>query len=114
MPQSFAMKGCSESNTSYYFHGNYNRHKELQHCLVEQVLSYTILFFNKVTTIRLCIFPVMNKSLCATLVRDLFHNCYDGAVARKMLPMQHFIIFHQPEQTEMRKCQIKIACVVES
>ena len=55
----------------------------------------------------------MNKSLCALLIKictsrddPLFHSCYDGIVARKMLPMQS--VFHWPGQMEVRKYQTQI------
>ena len=56
----------------------------------------------------------MNKSLHAALVNTcictsgggpLFHNSYDGAVARKTLPTQ--FIFHRHEQMEVRRRQIR-------
>ena len=55
----------------------------------------------------------MNKSLHAALIKictsgggPLFHNSYDGVVARKMLPTQS--IFHRAEQMEVRRHQIRI------
>jgi len=80
--------------------------------LIEQILSYKTLFFNIVTTNGYALSPAMNKSLHATLIKfctsgggTLIHSSYDGIVARKMLPMQS--IFHQPEQMEVRRCQIQ-------
>ena len=51
--------------------------------------------FKIVTTISYAFLPEMNKSLHTTLIKistsrgdPLFHSCYDGIIARKMLPMQ--------------------------
>ena len=63
------------------------------------------------TTLIYAFLPAMNKSLHTALVKiharggdSLFHSCYDGIIARKMLPMQY--IFHQTKQTEVRKHSI--------
>jgi len=54
----------------------------------------------------------MNKCLHAALIKictsrggPLFHSLYNDVVARKMLPTQS--IFHQPEQIEVRRRQIR-------
>ena len=64
-----------------------------------------MLFFSIITTIRCAFSPVMNKSLHVRVIKicnsrgdPLFHSCYDGTVARKMLPMQSIIQF--PKQME--------------
>jgi len=46
-----------------YFHGNYNRYKEHDNHLTEQILSYTTLFISRVTTVSCAFLPVMKKSL---------------------------------------------------
>ena len=50
-----------------FFHGNYNRYKE--YYLIEQILSYRVLFFNVVTMASYAFSPVMNKSLHAVLIK---------------------------------------------
>jgi len=76
-----------------------------------EVLSYKTLFFNIVISISYAFSTVMIKSLHAVLIKictgrgdSLFHGCYDDVIARKTLPIQS--IFHQPEQLEIRRCQI--------
>jgi hypothetical protein len=80
--------------------------------LIEQILSYKTLFFDVVTTIGYALLPAMNQSLHAALVKmctsrggPLFHSSYGGVIARKMLPTQS--IYHQPEQVEARRRQIR-------
>jgi hypothetical protein len=85
-----------------YFHGNYNRYKEHNNTyLTEQILSYKTLFFDVVTTIGYALWPALNKSLDAAIIKictsggdSLFRSSYDGVVARKRLPTQ--FIFHRP------------------
>ena len=43
--------------------------------------------------------------ICTSGDDPLFHNCFDGIVAGKMLPMQS--IFHWLKQIEVRKHQIQ-------
>ena len=50
-----------------YFHGNYNRSKEQNNNLIEQILSYKTLYFNEVTAMSYVFLPAMNKSLYASL-----------------------------------------------
>jgi len=76
------------------------------------MLSYKTLFFDIVTTIGHALSPAMNKSLHAALVKictsrggPLFHNLYDGVIARKILSTQS--IFHRPKQMEVRRGQIR-------
>ena len=80
--------------------------------MIEQILSYKTLYFDLVTTIGYALSPAMNKSLHTALVKictsgggPLFHSLYDGVIARKMLTTQS--IFHQPEQMEVRRRQIR-------
>jgi len=79
-----------------YYHGNYNRYKEHNNTNWKQILSYKMLFFNIVTTIKYALLPVMNKSLhvmhvktCSSGGDPLFHSYYDGIVARKALLTVH-------------------------
>jgi len=80
--------------------------------LIEQILSYKILFFSIVSTISYTFSPVMNKSLPAAHIKvcmsgadPLFHSCYEDIIARKSLPMQS--ILHHLEQMELRRLQIQ-------
>jgi hypothetical protein len=80
--------------------------------LIEQILSYKTLFFDLVITNGYALSPEMNKSLHAALVKTCtsrgvqqFHSLYNGIVARKMFPTQS--IFHQPEQMEVKRRQIR-------
>ena len=95
--------GHSESNASYLFPQKQHIQRTQQHYLTEKFLSYRTSFFSIATTICNAFLPAMNKSLHTVLLKicnswgnPLFHSCYDGAVARKMLPTQS--IFHQPRQ----------------
>ena len=47
----------------------------------------------------------MLVKVCTDGGGPLFHNLYDGVVARKMLPLQS--IFHRPEKMEVRRHQIR-------
>jgi len=64
-------------------------------------------------TINYAFLLEMNKNLQAALLKictsegdSLFHCYYDDIVARITLPTQS--IFHQPEQMEVRRCQIQM------
>ena len=46
----------------------------------------------------------MLTKICINGSYTFFHCCSGGIIARKMLPTQS--IFDQPEQMEVRKCQI--------
>ena len=79
-------------------------------------LQNTIVFCI-VTAISYAFLPAVNKSLHAMLViictskcDPLFHSCYEGIVARKMLPTQS--LFHQPEQMEDRKA-LNLDCTMD-
>ena len=63
-----------------YFHGNYNR----LHHLMEQILSYKMLFFNIVTTISYEFLQAKNKSLHAMLVLKM---CPSGGDPILLLPL---------------------------
>ena len=54
------------NNASIYFHGNYTGNKE--HYFIVQILRHKP-FFNVVTTISYLFLSVMNKSVCAVLVK---------------------------------------------
>ena len=63
-----------------------------------------------ITTVSYAL-SAMNKNLhavlrkiCTSRADPLYHSCYDGAVAWKMLPIQS--IFHQSKQMEVRSHQI--------
>jgi len=103
LPYHVAPKGMPPS----YFHRNYRRHQEHKNTVSE---SYKTLFFKIVTTIGCTFSPAMNKSLNAAVIKNcnsgddsLFHSWYNSIIARRILPIQS--IFHQPEQTEVRRYQ---------
>ena len=80
--------------------------------LIEQILSFKILFFNIVTTVSYAFSSAMNKSLHAVLIKIcasrgdlLIHSFYDRVIARKRLLTQP--LFHWPKQLEVRNCQLQ-------
>ena len=87
--------GCSESNASYLFPRKLQQTKSTI-TLFDRANSQpqnTIFFFSIATIINYTFSPVMNKSLCASLIKtctnrgnSLFHVCCDSIVAE----MHHF------------------------
>ena len=70
--------------------------------MIEQILSYKILFFYIIMTISYAFLPATSK-MYTTFVKTstngddlLFLSCYDGIITRKMLSKQS--IFHWPEK----------------
>jgi len=53
-----------------YFQGNYDRFKEENNCLIEQIFSYKTPFFNTVTTVSYALLLPMNKSCMLCLYRS--------------------------------------------
>ena len=78
---------------------------------IKQIFSYKTLFFNIVISIIYLFSSEMNKSLykmlweiCISKGYPLFHSCYEGIVARRMLPMQS--VFHWVKEVEDGRNQI--------
>ena len=83
-----------------YFHEHFKRYKEHNNTVWWRKFFTTIFQHS----------PVMNKNLYAALIKictgwshPLHHSCYDGIAAMNTLMMQ--LIFHWPEQMELRRCQ---------
>ena len=96
-----------------YIHGNYNRYEEHITLFDRAISQIQNTIFQIVTTSSYTFLPVMNKSLCAAFMQictsggeTLFHSCYGGVSAGKMLPACS--IFHWPKQMEIRRHQIPI------
>lgn len=72
--------------------------KRAQSCyLIEHIFFYRTVFFNIITTISYAFFPALIKSLHTMLVKidtsrtdQQVHSCYDGVIAKKMLPCSLF------------------------
>ena len=88
--------GRSKCNASYLVPQKLQLIQRVQwHYLIELILSYKTLFFNIFTTISYAFLSAMNKSphavrihICTSGGDPLFHSCYNGVVAWKMLPIQ--------------------------
>ena len=59
-----------------YFHGNYNSYKKTQRYLVEQILNYRTLFFNRVTIISYTFFASDEQEPVAMLVKMTCISCW--------------------------------------
>ena len=77
-----------------YFHGTYNRNKEYNNTVWQQILSYRTLFFGIIASISYAFSSRMNRSLHVALIKIctrggdlLLHSCYDDITARTMLSM---------------------------
>jgi len=87
---------CFESDASYLFSWKIQQVQRAQwHCLIEQILSYKILFFNIVTTISYKFLRAMNKSLHAVLVK----SC--TAVQNMACLSQHHHCWNAPPTTSL-------------
>ena len=99
--------GHSESNASYLFPRKLQRIQRAQeHYLMEQILSYGILFFSIATTTSCAFSPAMDKNLHAVLI------CTSGgdplSTAETHHPPPHCAHMHRPVSRNVQKASADV------